>query len=143
GSLLRCASRSRTGAHVRGGRGMLGQHLAEGRKICLAHPEEAPVPDGRELPVADPALHGALADAQQLGDFVGRIEWPHGRVCGDNDGGVVFHSFSFAWAAPRVMFCPTTIPKNPLPRLGALRPFQKAPESLRASNSVATKRTCA
>ena len=64
--------------------GVPGQDLAERREICLAHPQEPSVAHGREHPVADPDLHGALADAQQHGDFVGRIELPHGRFRGDN-----------------------------------------------------------
>ena len=45
--------------------GVPGQDLAERRQICLAHPQEPSVAHGREHPVADPDLHGALADAQQ------------------------------------------------------------------------------
>src|SRR4051812_4400245 len=47
-------------------------------------------------------LHGALAHAEQLGDFVGGIQRPYaGRVRGENGGWVVIHRTSCAWPVPR------------------------------------------
>ena len=85
------------GSRPRRKRGGPGQDLAERREICLAHPQEPPVAHGCKRPRAEPILHGALADAEELGDFFGGIEWTHdGRVRGVDGCWVSIHRTSLA-----------------------------------------------
>jgi len=68
--------------------------LAKGRQIRLADTQEAPIAHGRERPLANPDLDGALGNMQDLGDVSGAIEWPDtGRGLGHSGVGSI-HRYS-------------------------------------------------
>src|SRR5262252_1140524 len=80
------------------------QDLAKGGEIGLTDAQQAAVAHALELAAADPVFDGALGDTQHSRHFAGLVETSERGRLGGHTCGMLFHTFSLAWTAPRLMF---------------------------------------